>query len=76
MQGSAKGKSIARGTLDTLWRTMMLKAIADNVITADQCLDSHDLKRGGLPDTGGHKADARVDVYDLERPEVTTPAGV
>lgn len=83
---NAKGKPITRGTLDSLWRTMMLKAIADNVIVADQRFGSHDLKRRGITDTsggkagkkaaGGHKTDAMLDVYDFEVPEVTTPGGV
>ena len=83
---NAYGKPIARGTLDTLWRTMMLKAIAANVITEDQRFGSHDLKRRGITDTeggkagkkaaGGHKTDAMLEVYDFEVPEVTTPGGV
>jgi site-specific recombinase XerD len=83
---NAKGNPITRGTLDTLWRTMMLKAIAENVITTDQRFGCHDLKRRGITDTiggkagkqaaGGHKTAAMLDVYDFEIPEVTTPGGV
>lgn len=83
---NAKGKPITRGTLDTLWRTMMLGAIEAGVITAEQRFGSHDLKRRGITDTtggkagkkagGGHKTDAMLDVYDFEIPEVTTPGGV
>ncbi|MEO7052648.1 MAG: integrase, partial [Rhodanobacter sp.] len=83
---NSKGKPITRGTLDTLWRTMMLRAIVAKVITEDQRFGSHDLKRRGITDTGGgsagkkaaggHKTDAMLDVYDFEIPEVTTPGGV
>jgi site-specific recombinase XerD len=83
---NAKGKPITRGALNTIWQNMMIKAVAANIITVDQRFGSHDLKRRGITDTagskaekkaaGGHKSDAMLDIYDMSVPEVTTPGGV
>lgn len=58
----------------------MRRAIADQVITAEQRFGPYDLKRRGITDTAGtladkqqasgHKSEAMMDVYDLSVPIV------
>lgn len=83
---NSKGATITKGTLNTLWQTMMLNAIAAGVIAKEDRFGPHDLKRKGITDTkgnrhdkreaSGHRTEAMMDVYDLSLPEVSTPGGV
>lgn len=83
---NSKGAPISRNALNTIWQTMMLRAIEAKVITEAERFGSHDLKRRGITDTkggraekqdaGGHRTPAMLDVYDLSLPRVTTPGDV
>lgn len=83
---NSKGAAITRNALNTIWQTLMIKAIKDQVITEVERFGSHDLKRLGITNTkgtraekkeaGGHRTDAMMDVYDMSLPRVTTPGDV
>jgi site-specific recombinase XerD len=83
---NAKGKAISRQALNTIWQNLMLDAIDKGVIAESERFGSHDLKRKGITDTkgnradkreaSGHRTDAMMDVYDLSLPHVTTPGDV
>lgn len=83
---NAKGEAITRRALNTLWGRMMRDAIAKEVITEDKRFGIHDLKRKGITDTkgtraekqeaSGHVTPAMMNVYDLSLPKVTTPGDV
>ncbi|WP_095155737.1 tyrosine recombinase XerC [Pseudomonas sp. Irchel 3E13] len=74
--GSALGKS----GLDTAWQRFMAKAIEVGVILEEQRYGLHDLKRRGITDThgtradkqqaSGHRNEAMLDIYDLGLPLV------
>lgn len=78
------GQPLSKSALDTAWQRLMAEAIAAKVITAEQRFGLHDLKRRGITDTAGTRADkqqasghrspAMLDVYDLSLPTVD-PAG-
>jgi integrase len=78
------GQPLSKSSLDTAWQRMIHQAIEDEVITAEQRFALHDLKRRGITDTAGTRADkqqasghrsaAMLDVYDLSV-AVVEPAG-
>lgn len=78
-----RGQPLNRRALSTLWQTMMVSAVAKGIITDAERFGAHDLKRKGITETkgtraekreaSGHKAEAMMDVYDLSVPVVTTP---
>jgi site-specific recombinase XerD len=79
------GQAITPSGRDTLWQTFIKRAIAANIITADQRFGLHDLKRKATTDTkgreaklegGGWKEESMLEVYDMDIPEVDTPGGV
>ncbi|MHB1057295.1 MAG: integrase [Rhodanobacter sp.] len=76
---SEDGEPLSKSGLDSAWQRMMLRAIEDGIITADQRFGLHDLKRKGVTDTAGTKADrqdaaglteAMMTVYDFSVPVV------
>lgn len=81
-----RGQALSRRALSSLWQTMMVGAVEDEVIMAADRFGAHDLKRKGITETAGnrsdkqaasgHKAEAMLDVYDLSIPRVTTPGDV
>lgn len=81
-----KGTPITRSGMNTIWRAFMAKAIKAGIITEDQRIGLHDLKRSGVTDTvgtradkqqaSGHRSAAMMDIYDLSVPGVSTPGDV
>jgi len=61
----------------------MAKALGGNVIVSDERFGLHDMKRRGVTDSegtradkresSGHRSESMMDVYDLTVPVVTTP---
>jgi len=73
------GEPLKKSSLDSTWQRLMLSAIADGIITPEQRFGLHDLKRKGITDTAGTKADkqdaaglteAMMPVYDFSVPLV------
>lgn len=74
------GRRLSRAGLSTAWQDCITAAIAAGVITQDQRFGLHDLKRKGITDTAGTRADKQdasghrspgmLDVYDLSVPVV------
>lgn len=74
------GQRLSKSALDTAWQRAMAQAIAAKIITADQRFGLHDLKRLGITETAGTRADKQeasghrspgmMDVYDLSLPVV------
>lgn len=81
-----RGQPLSRHAISTIWQTMMVDAIAKGVIAEADRFGAHDLKRKGITETkgtradkreaSGHKDDAMMDVYDLSLPVVSTPGDV
>lgn len=81
---SEDGGPLKKSSLDTAWQRIIKRAITDQVITAEQRFGLHDLKRRGITDTpgtradkqqaSGHKTEAMMDVYDLSVPIVQPSA--
>lgn len=79
-----QGQPLAIATLKTAWGRLMRGAVVEGVIAPEERFGLHDLKRRGVTDTAGNRADKRqasghrseamMDVYDLEVP-VVNPAG-
>jgi len=76
---SEDGEPLTKSGLDSAWQRMMLRAIKDGIITPEQRFGLHDLKRKGVTDTAGTKADrqdaaglteAMMTVYDFSVPIV------
>lgn len=77
---ASHGGQLRKSSLDTAWQRFILSAIADGTITAEERFGMHDLKRRGITDTVGTRADkqeasghrdgAMMDVYDLSLPLV------
>lgn len=75
------GRALRKASLDTAWQRMITGALASGVITAEQRFSLHDLKRRGVTDTKGTRADKQdasghrsagmMDVYDLSLPVVS-----
>ena len=74
------GGSLKRSSLDTTWQRMITDALRSGAITPEQRFSLHDLKRKGITDTegtradkqdaSGHRTEAMLDVYDHSRPVV------
>lgn len=74
------GRRLARAGLSTAWQDFMTAAVAAGVIKQEQRFGLHDLKRKGITDTAGTRADKQdasghrsagmLDVYDLSVPVV------
>lgn len=74
------GDHIKKDTLDTAWGRLMRSAIADGAISSENRFGPHDLKRFGISQTegnraekqeaSGHKNAAMLDVYDKSIPKV------
>lgn len=76
----AHGRQLKKSGLDTAWQRFIHRAIEEGDITAEQRFGLHDLKRRGITDTAGTRADkqqasghrdaAMLDIYDLSVPTV------
>ncbi len=77
---ASHGGALRKSSLDTAWQRFITSAIEDGTIMAEQRFGLHDLKRRGITDTVGNRADkqeasghrdgAMMDVYDLSLPLV------
>lgn len=77
---AAHGGALQKSSLDTAWQRFITAAIKEGVITAEQRFGLHDLKRRGITDTpgtradkqlaSGHRDESMLDVYDLSLPLV------
>ncbi|HEJ6164830.1 TPA: integrase [Pseudomonas aeruginosa] len=77
---AAHGGPLQKSSLDTAWQRFITAAIRDGTITQEQRFGLHDLKRRGITDTPGNRADkqqasghrdeAMLDIYDLSLPLV------
>lgn len=78
------GGPLRKSSLDTAWQRFITQAIEKGIITEAERFGLHDLKRRGITDSVGNRADkqeasghrtpAMMDVYDLSVP-VVNPAG-
>lgn len=81
---ASHGGPLRKSSLDTAWQRFITLALADEVITPDQRFALHDLKRRGITDTVGTRADKQeasghrdpkmMDVYDHSVPIVLPSA--
>ncbi|MDI3355720.1 integrase [Pseudomonas sp. UYIF39] len=81
---ASHGGALRKTSLDTAWQRFIKSAIEDGTMTAEQRFGLHDLKRQGITDTVGNRADkqeasghrdgAMMDVYDLSLPIVNPSA--
>ena len=79
-QHAEDGARLDKSSLDSAWQRLIHRAIKRGVIAADQRFGLHDLKRKGVTDTAGtradkqdasgHKTASMMDVYDLSVPVV------
>jgi site-specific recombinase XerC len=77
---ASHGGALRKSSLDTAWQRFTLSAIEDGTIDATQRFGLHDLKRRGITDTvgnradkqqaSGHRGEAMMDIYDLSIPLV------
>jgi site-specific recombinase XerC len=77
---SEDGGPLDKSSLDSAWQRLIHRAIKAKIITEDERFGLHDLKRKGITDTNGtradkqdasgHKSAAMMDVYDLSVPVV------
>lgn len=78
------GGALGKSGLDTAWNRFMRNAIKAGVITTEQRFGLHDLKRRGITDTpgtradkqqaSGHRDESMLDIYDLSVPTVAPSA--
>jgi len=71
---NVSGDALKKSTFDSAWQRLVVRAIKDNVISEEERFAPHDLKRKGITETAGnradkkeasgHKSDASLDVYD------------
>ncbi|WP_312773712.1 site-specific integrase [Pseudomonas rhodesiae] len=81
---ASHGGPLRKTSLDTAWQRFITLALADEFITPEQRFALHDLKRRGITDTVGNRADKQeasghrdpkmMDVYDLSIPTVSPSA--
>lgn len=81
---AAHGGALQKSSIDTAFQRLVQQALDAKVITADQRFGLHDLKRRGVTDTpgtradkqeaSGHRAESMLDVYDLSVPVVDPSA--
>jgi len=77
---SEDGSALQKSSLDTAWQRFIRRAITEHVIAPAQRFGLHDLKRRGISDTegtradkqhaSGHKSESMMDIYDLSVPIV------
>jgi site-specific recombinase XerC len=77
---SKSGGPLDKSSLDSTWQRMITAALRGGVITPEQRFSLHDLKRKGITDTAGtraekqdasgHRTEAMLDVYDQSKPVV------
>lgn len=77
---AAHGGRLQKSSLDSAWQRFIQRALDNQVITEDERFGLHDLKRRGITDTAGTRADKQqasghrdaqmLDVYDLSVPTV------
>ncbi|HGY3554961.1 TPA: tyrosine recombinase XerC [Pseudomonas putida] len=76
----SQGMALSKSGLDTAWQRFMTKAVEAGVLLEEERYGLHDLKRRGITDTPGTRADkqeasghrdqAMLDIYDLSLPLV------
>lgn len=81
---AAHGGPLKKSSLDTAWQRFITNAVEAGAITTEQRFGLHDLKRRGITDTpgtraqkqeaSGHRDESMMDVYDLSVPRVTPSA--
>lgn len=81
---ASHGGPLRKTSLDTAWQRFITLAIMDGVIEPEERFALHDLKRRGITDTTGTRADKQeasghrdskmMDVYDLSLPVVSPSA--
>lgn len=81
---AAHGGALQKSSLDTAWQRFITAAMQAGVITPDQRFGLHDLKRRGITDTpgtradkqeaSGHRDESMLDIYDHSRPVVSPSA--
>jgi site-specific recombinase XerC len=81
---ASHGGPLRKSSLDTAWQRFITLALADEIITPEQRFALHDLKRRGITDTAGTRADKQeasghrdpkmMDVYDHSVPTVSPSA--
>lgn len=81
---ASHGGHLRKSSLDTAWQRFIKSSIEDGTITAEQRFGLHDLKRRGITDTvgnradkqeaSGHRGEAMMNVYDLSLPIVNPSA--
>lgn len=75
---------LRKSSLDTAWQRFITLALKDDIITPEQRSALHDLKRRGITDTVGNRADKQeasghrdqkmMDIYDHSLPIVSPSA--
>ena len=78
------GGALGKSGLDTAWQRFMTNALKAGVLTPEQRFGLHDLKRRGITDTpgtradkqeaSGHRDESMLDIYDLSVPTVDPSA--
>jgi site-specific recombinase XerC len=81
---ASHGGPLKKSSLDTAWQRFITNAIEEGFITEDQRFGLHDLKRRGITDTpgtraekqdaSGHRSESMMDVYDHSKPMVDPSA--
>jgi len=81
---ASHGGPLRKSSLDTAWQRFITLALADEIITPEQRFALHDLKRRGITDTvgtraekqeaSGHRDPKMMDVYDHSIPLVSPSA--
>lgn len=81
---ASHGGTLRKSSLDTAWQRFITLALKDEIITPEQRFALHDLKRRGITDTAGNRADKQeasghrdskmMDIYDLSLPVVSPSA--
>ncbi len=81
---ASHGGPLRKSSLDTAWQRFITLALLDEIITPEQRFALHDLKRRGITDTVGNRADKQeasghrdpkmMDVYDYSLPTVSPSA--
>lgn len=77
---SSQGTALSKSGLDTAWQRFMTKSVEAGVLLEEERYGLHDLKRRGITDTPGNRADkqeasghrdeAMLDIYDMSLPLV------
>lgn len=75
------GTPLSKDALDSAWQRFMVMAVGEGIIEQADRFGMHDLKRKGITDTpgtraekqeaSGHRSEAMMDVYDLSVPIVS-----